>query len=85
MKKLPKVIVLTVPEDARPEDWASWVRDSVYKLADEVASDTLIAQIHCLADSARLVDLEAMKLFSGCDTMRERGFNAALREIAGDD
>jgi hypothetical protein len=87
MKKLPKVIVLTVPEDARPEDWASWVRDSVYKLADEVASDTLIAQIHCLADSARLVDLEAMAHDPdpAFNPYYAEGVATACRKIAGVD
>jgi len=93
---LPKVLMLTVPpeweKEAEKPYWIAWVRAALFDECSRQPSP----QDREFCDSARLIDLEAMRKtadikpgFSRLAIIgalaEEVGYNAALREIAGED
>ena len=88
-KPLPKVIVLRVPDKRGSEELLDemrtrlgteyWFKGSCHMTLSEGVD---------MADSARLLDLEAMKrdvvVSSKMPSCVNTGYNAALREIAGE-
>ena len=93
---LPKVIVLTVPEDSsyKASRLLECFKDGVNDCLDGMGSGNLYEDAAQMADSARLIDLEAEKQVrpKGLDRMDMgeadlsalQAYNAALRMIAGE-
>ena len=79
MSKLGKVIVLRVPEGVDPVVELSNLINACVLNAKRAPAD------RCNYDSARLLDLDAMDDgASGMSDHEYGGYNAALKDIAGD-
>ena len=83
---LPKVIVLTVPEDSsyKASRLLECFKDAVNDCLDGMGSGDLYEDAAQMVDSARLLDLDAMYHPKAEGGSVNAGYNAALKDIAGD-